>query len=160
MRMMWNFANLFHTSSAVNSGNSQYINRNHNCIKYLGWCGLLGHSIRRGRIHVWVLTLRSLHGARKSNQIRVVATYHARFKIEGEIHWSQKSPVACSRRGRGWMEAHQRLAELIILTELQTVPHCWLGLLNVRECAGLKCSLQVYCWLYWCMNEDSPTIPS
>ena len=49
--------------------------------------------------------LRSLHGARKSNQIRTVARNYARSKsrsppshteIEGEIHWSQKSLVACS----------------------------------------------------------------
>lgn len=47
-RMMWNYANLFEMSSAVSSGNSQYININHNCIKYFGWCGLLGWCMQRG----------------------------------------------------------------------------------------------------------------
>lgn len=86
----------------------------------------------RERIHVWVLTLWSLHGARKSNQIRTIARIldHSKkleppshTEIEGEIHWSQKIPsgmqpglLSSSHCGR-WMGAHQWLAELISLTE-------------------------------------------
>lgn len=64
----------------------------------------------------------------------------------------QPGLLSSSHCGR-WIGAHQWLAELISVLNCSTL----LWLLNVRESAGLKCSLQVYCWLCWCMIRDSLT---
>lgn len=122
------------------------------------------------KIFVWVLILWSLHGARILNQIwtqwpEIALT----LKVRGSQPYldrrrdslipeiprgMQPGPVSSSRCGR-WIGAHQWLAELIS-TNCSTL----LELLSVREGAGLKRFLQVYCLLCWCMMGESQTIPS
>lgn len=122
-------------------------------------------SVAESRTHVWVLTLRLLHGARKSNQIRTAARNHAPSKK------SEPREPRGDRRGRftdprnpPWHAAWPALIQPVRPLDrgpsvarradrsprTQTVPH-HRGLLDVRECAGLRCPPQVYCLLYRCV---------
>lgn len=151
---MWNYTNLFKISSAVSSGSSQYININHNCIKYFGWCGLLEQCTQRensclgfdfcGRYMAPVN--RTKQGPwpdiMLSAKARASEPYRDRRRdsLISEIpRGMQPGLLSFSRCGR-WIGAHQWLTELISLAELETVPHywgCW-----VVECAWV-CRLKV-----------------
>lgn len=102
--------------------------------------------MQRERIHVWVLTLRSLHGAHKSNQIRAPAKNHPPYSkraVASEPYGDrgrdslileiprgmQTGPLSSRCCGR-WNGAHQWLEELMGLTE-----HKPFHTAGVAECA-------------------------
>lgn len=117
----------------------------------------LEQCLQRDRIHVWVLTLRSLHGAHKSDQIRTppeivltpktgaskpVPRWRGRFTDPRNPLWHAAWSVLIQplwTLDKGPSVAHRADQS----RRTQTVP--WV--LDVHECAGLKSSLQFYCWL-------------
>lgn len=113
-------------------------------------------------------TLRLLHGARKSNQIRMearsrvvplpsplVSPHEKLLACEPLQRWKAskladpRNPamalLSCSHCG--WTVAHQRLCERISRTKLG----------HVRECAGLRSRPQVYCFPLQ-MSDQAPVL--